>query len=174
MDELSYDIQTSMGFRCVEGTAVSEFIAVREDKARDEWVVDHIKTGLRIVGVKTEVAARNVAESIAGALDWGQMTGTDGVELPKELRSYISSASGQHRVQKFGGQWSKPPNERFTIDVSGTFTLNVRQLWPDGNWPDEPKVEDVEKLIEREGGPACVIAEWNLDPKINVSVSRPR
>ena len=78
------------------------------------------------------------------------------------------------KAPKLGGLWPKPPNEKFTIEASGVFTFNVRQLWPDGDWPDEPKIEDVEKLIEREGGGACVISEWNLDPKLSVSVSRSR
>lgn len=173
-NELGYDIKTSLGPRPAIGDAVSTFIAIRQDKMRGEWVIDHTTTGLRIVGVKTEEAARNVAESLAAAIDWSQVTGENDAELPKEMVRYISRAAGQYRVPKYGKPWPEPPKKKFTIDLSGSFTFNVTQLWPDGDWPNDPSIEDVNKLIEKEGGAACVIAEWNLDPEINVRVNPPR
>lgn len=167
--ELCYEIKTSCGQRMVEGTGVNAFIAYREDKPRGEWIVDHVATGLRIVGVKNEESARNVAESIADLIDWSKVTGQDNAPLPREAVVYIHKASGQHRVPKLGDAWPKPVAKKFRIDIDGSFTLSVDQLWPDGDWPDEPTEDDVLALIEKEGGANCIIAEWDLDVEARVT-----
>lgn len=46
----------------------------------------------------------------------------------------------------------------YTVDV----TLNVGQLWPDGDAPASPSATDVEALIKSCGGWPRVIGDWNL------------
>lgn len=168
MDQLSYDIQTANGPRLVVGNVVSSFIAFRQDKGLNEWVIDHTTTGLRIAGVKSEEAARNVAESIADVIDWSRVTGKSDAELPEEMIGYIKKATGQHRVPKFGSDWPEPPKKSFSIDIEGSYTLTVEQLWPDGDWPENPTEEDVLALIEKAGGANRIIAEWDLDVEATV------
>lgn len=169
MQEIGYEIQCSNGPHYVEGTPVGEHLAIRRDKCRGEWVIDHIPTGLRIVGVKSEEAARNVAESIRDAVDWSQVTRDEETALPKAVVNYIHKASGQHRVPPIGHPWPKPPKKSFRIDIEGSYTLTIEQLWPDGDWPEDPTEEDVLELIEREGGANCIIAEWDLDVEAEVT-----
>lgn len=51
----------------------------------------------------------------------------------------------------------------FKIDFSGTFILSDRDLWPDGDAPDDPTVEDVAARVEAHGGAGGVVMGWNLE-----------
>jgi len=50
----------------------------------------------------------------------------------------------------------------FRIDFRSTFTLSDRDLWPDGDAPEDPTVEDVAARLEAYGGARRVIMDWNL------------
>lgn len=52
----------------------------------------------------------------------------------------------------------------FIISYEMKTELDIHQLWPDGDAPDNPSCEDVRSLIEEHGGIVRVIKAWNLDP----------
>lgn len=56
---------------------------------------------------------------------------------------------------------------QYDIDV----TLDVDELWPDGDAPDDPTVADVVALIKRCGGWRKVISDWNLDDGLTGTVT---
>lgn len=48
--------------------------------------------------------------------------------------------------------------------------LSLEECFPDGV-PENPTAADVQKLIEKDGGPSQVINDWNFDdPTVNISV----
>lgn len=47
----------------------------------------------------------------------------------------------------------------FSIDFSETFFVD--EIWPDGDAPNNPTVEDVRKAIKR-----TRLYEWNMEPEI--------
>lgn len=47
----------------------------------------------------------------------------------------------------------------YTLDVE----LDTKDIWPDGDVPEDVTAEDVENVIEACGGWYDVIADWNLD-----------
>lgn len=56
----------------------------------------------------------------------------------------------------------------FTLNL-GEPVLEVEDIWPNGDAPENPTPEDVVKQMARSGGGACVIArEWNLLDGIEV------
>jgi hypothetical protein len=50
----------------------------------------------------------------------------------------------------------------FTISISIDELLTKEELWPDGNAPENPTVDDVIRLIEKSGGVGGIIKDWNL------------
>lgn len=58
----------------------------------------------------------------------------------------------------------------FILSVVGCARLTAGMLWPDGDAPDDPDVEDVEALIEECGGIGHVIPAWNLTDDFWLSV----
>jgi hypothetical protein len=52
---------------------------------------------------------------------------------------------------------------KFTFTVQHSIDLDVEQIWPDGDAPRYPSVEDVQVVVAKEGGPAGVLEEWKLD-----------
>ena len=53
---------------------------------------------------------------------------------------------------------------RFTIHLETEVSLTLDQLWPDGDVPENPTVEDVYGLIKQCGGGEQVLSEWALGP----------
>ena len=53
-------------------------------------------------------------------------------------------------------------SKKFEIQLDLDLTLSVEDIWPDGNAPEYPTIEDVRNLIEEEGGIEEVLREWNL------------
>jgi len=60
---------------------------------------------------------------------------------------------------------------RFRLTVECDVVINSRHLWPDGNGPADPTVDDVKKLIEDCGGAYSVVRDWNLDNELYIRVS---
>lgn len=58
--------------------------------------------------------------------------------------------------------------EAFDIYISGTWRLPLDHIWPDGDAPENPTVEDVRALFPWDGDPAALIREWNLIPEVDV------
>lgn len=52
---------------------------------------------------------------------------------------------------------------RFRIEYAINVTLDESDIWPDGDAPEVPTVDDVLALIERGGGINRVLGEWCLN-----------
>ena len=52
---------------------------------------------------------------------------------------------------------------RFTFTVQHSIDLSADQIWPDGDAPRYPSVEDAQAVVAQCGGPAEVLEEWKLD-----------
>lgn len=145
----------------VTGEAVGEYLAIR--KSLDGYVLDNIPTGLRVGTWPTIEAARVVAQSLAEIVDWS-LVGDDAeankAVVSEPVRAYIRKISGHARAWPFGGAEPVPP--KVTISLELRAELTVDDLWPDGDWPDEITAEAVQKLIEKAGGDAEAIRDWNL------------
>lgn len=57
--------------------------------------------------------------------------------------------------------------KKFVISITVDEDLDIEQLWPDGDAPENPTAEDVLLLIEDCGG-LDIIKEWNLRADIQV------
>ena len=60
--------------------------------------------------------------------------------------------------------------KKFTVCYTLEVTLSIEDLWPDGDAPDNPTEEDVEALIESDGGFPQIIDDWSLDDAGEYSV----
>jgi len=65
---------------------------------------------------------------------------------------------------------SKETKKRFTICIDASFDLDIDEIWPDGDAPENPTAADVVKLIEQCGNISNFINEWNLETAFSVSV----
>jgi hypothetical protein len=52
--------------------------------------------------------------------------------------------------------------KKFKIRYEMETVLDVDSMWPDGDAPESPTVEDVIGLIKKHGGIYRVLDEWNL------------
>lgn len=52
--------------------------------------------------------------------------------------------------------------KRFRISITCEVELDLDDLWPDGDAPDNPTEQDVRRLIDRDGGPIRILDDWNL------------
>jgi hypothetical protein len=57
----------------------------------------------------------------------------------------------------------------FNIEIDDTWDLE--DLWPDGNAPETPTLDDVVKLIQACGGPDRVAEDWNLLDGLSITIS---
>jgi hypothetical protein len=60
---------------------------------------------------------------------------------------------------------------KFTITYHVESTLDVTELWPDGDAPANSTVQDVIALIKNSGGIYRVLDDWNLREEANYSVT---
>lgn len=51
----------------------------------------------------------------------------------------------------------------FEFHISTTKYLDVDEIWPDGDAPENPTREDVIAVIKQCGGPKNVIPDWDLN-----------
>lgn len=51
----------------------------------------------------------------------------------------------------------------FFFEYSMEFGLGVGDIWPDGDAPENPSIEDVEALIEKDGGKSRIFRLWEFD-----------
>ncbi len=54
------------------------------------------------------------------------------------------------------------PDRVFDLSISIDVSIAASDLWPDGDGPENPTVQDVENLIKDCGGWDTVLTEWNL------------
>lgn len=59
--------------------------------------------------------------------------------------------------------------KKFTISIQGEHTLDLSEIWPDGDAPENPTSEDVVQAIEDScSNVADLISDWNLDCEVDV------
>jgi hypothetical protein len=58
----------------------------------------------------------------------------------------------------------------FEFTVEGALFLEIDDIWPDGDAPPNPTVDDVIKVISECGGPRRVMADWDLDAELRLAV----
>jgi hypothetical protein len=63
----------------------------------------------------------------------------------------------------------KKPYFNINIEIDDTFFQ--LDLWPDGDAPENPTLDDVIKLIQKDGGPDRVAQDWNLLDGLAITVS---
>jgi hypothetical protein len=54
----------------------------------------------------------------------------------------------------------------FTFHFDADFWMKVDDLWPDGDAPANPSIEDVQALVAKCGGKHRILHEWDLDHAI--------
>ena len=52
---------------------------------------------------------------------------------------------------------------KFAILYSCDVELDLEQLWPDGDAPENPTPADVYALVQKDGGFYSAIRSWNLE-----------
>ncbi len=60
------------------------------------------------------------------------------------------------------------PRIGFNIGVSAVHFLSISEIWPDGDAPEFPTVEDVIRVIRSEG--KYVIQNWDLSDGLVIEV----
>ena len=61
--------------------------------------------------------------------------------------------------------------KRFTLDLSMSVTLDLNQIWPDGDAPENPTPEDVlEALRDTDSNLFRALEEWNLEDAAGLMV----
>lgn len=59
---------------------------------------------------------------------------------------------------------------RFHVSIEGAWSLEVDEIWPDGDAPDNPTVDDVRKVMPSHVN--RLITDWNLVPEVTVTARR--
>lgn len=54
----------------------------------------------------------------------------------------------------------------FYVSLSGCADIPVRDIWPDGDAPANPTVEDVIALMLKSGSLSRLIDDWNLEVEV--------
>ncbi len=68
-------------------------------------------------------------------------------------------AEEHHKRQVEAGNTAKPT---FHFSISSEVSFEVEEIWPDGNAPANPTVDDVLAVIKKDGGRRHVLETWNL------------
>lgn len=59
--------------------------------------------------------------------------------------------------------------KKFRIRAVSDYVLTEKQIWPDGDGPENPTAEDVQELIDSEYHSTMqMLEEWNLEPELDV------
>lgn len=60
---------------------------------------------------------------------------------------------------------------QFTISINGEVELTPEEIWPDGDAPENPTVEDVLEQMQKSGSKENFMSSWNLGDEIDIMVS---
>lgn len=60
---------------------------------------------------------------------------------------------------------------QFTISINGEVELTPEEIWPDGDAPENPTVEDVLEQMQKSGTKENFMSSWNLGDDIDITVS---
>lgn len=72
------------------------------------------------------------------------------------------------RRQKETGNLPKP---MFHFSISYDVSYSVEEIWPDGDAPANPTLDDVMAVIVKCGGKRRVLDEWSMTDDLDLSVS---
>lgn len=74
-------------------------------------------------------------------------------------------------------KYENPDRHRFHIRYEIDLVLNLDEIWPDGDAPENPTIEDVYKAMgNKDGTPPTntsaldIIHDWNLDDGTQIEV----
>lgn len=59
----------------------------------------------------------------------------------------------------------------FNFSISADIWLEVKDIWPDGDAPENPTVADVLEVIKKCGGKRDVLTDWSLLDDLDLTVS---
>lgn len=99
-------------------------------------------------------------------LEWGHAS-----EIHSSLGDgfYAREHVDEHtRRQKETGNLPKP---MFHFSISCDVSLEVKDIWPDGNAPENPTVDDVLAVIKKDGGARRILDDWSLLEDLSLTVS---
>ncbi len=65
----------------------------------------------------------------------------------------------------------KKPKKVFHFSLSADVDLEIDQIWPDGDAPENPTVDDVLKVIAACGGAHEILRDWDLDQDLDLTIS---
>lgn len=57
------------------------------------------------------------------------------------------------------------------VRVEADVALTLSEVWPDGNWPDNPTAEDVKAVMEADGPRHHVLDDWGVLDGLTVHVA---
>lgn len=112
-------------------------------------------------------------------------------ECGKQIKQFVDNETGiltptcvgckeqfinEEIANKLQEHWEKfyTNKKSFFFDFSGRITLTQDEIWPDGDAPENPTIEDVKQVIKQDVGsfsPIKVITQWNLDDCINMHIT---
>ena len=56
------------------------------------------------------------------------------------------------------------------FEYSGSVNMGERELWPDGDAPENWTLQDVVKLIVKDGGKFRILRDWNLTDALELNI----
>ena len=59
----------------------------------------------------------------------------------------------------------------FNFSIQADINLTVEQIWPDGDAPENPTVDDVLAVIKHNGGKDRILRDWSLMDDLDLTVS---
>lgn len=63
----------------------------------------------------------------------------------------------------------EPPEPTFFFEVGDEGYLTVGEIWPDGDAPENPTVEDVIAQVKKEGSARKIASNWGFDIHVHVN-----
>jgi len=74
--------------------------------------------------------------------------------------------------RQFKKQRAKELREQFMLSFEGSCTLKIEEIWPDGDAPKNPTVDDVVKRIKEDArSPGELLSEWLLEDHLEMNVT---
>lgn len=59
----------------------------------------------------------------------------------------------------------------FNFSIHADLTLDVDMIWPDGDAPEDPTVDDVLAVIKACGGKDDILNDWDLLRDVDLTIS---
>lgn len=134
----------------------------------------HLATGLEAISSK-EVDIRELAQ--AADERWEKLEKVDAsARGDEDARADASAVIGDLR-KAFGKIYEARINKRLAtapeieLNIVTSFTLTVDQVWPDGDWPENPTADDVLEVMKNDASnPARLLSKWDLDYGLDMDV----